>query len=389
MIVVATGIILAIAYGFFPKPVPVDLVKVARGPIRVTIEEEGKTRVKDRYTISAPVAGFMQRLELEEGDPVKKGQALVRLESLRSTVLDPRSRAAAEAEVLSAEAALLMAEKKVAAARADEAYAKSKMERFKKLYEGKYIPKNDLELTEAEAQRTEANRFTAEAAVKVAQHDLERARTALRYSPAEGVKDTGKIVSIHSPVAGRVLNIHRKSEGVVQSGEGLIDIGDPHSLEVRVEVLSANAVHLRSGTPVLFERWGGDSALLGKVRTVEPAGFTKISSLGVEEQRVPVIADITSLPESWKKLGEGYRVEARFIIWEGKDVLQIPASALFRKGENWAAFVVKNGKAKEREVKVGHRTGLVAEVLSGLVEHEEVIAHPDDSVKDGSRVRSR
>lgn len=389
IIIVTTGAILAILYGFMPRPVAVDLVRASREALRVTIEEEGKTRVKDRFIISAPVAGFMQRIELEVGALVKRGQTLVKLEPLRSNVLDPRSRAAAEAEVSSAQAALKAAEEKVRATVADEAYAKSKQERMRKLYGGGYLSKNDMELAETEAKRTEANRLSAEAAVKVAQYELDKARTALRYSAAEGTGDHNRIVSVSSPVDGRVLKVHRKSEGVVQSGEALIDIGDPKSLEVKIEVLSANAVHIKPGTPVLFERWGGDSTLSGRVRVVEPTGFTKISSLGVEEQRVPIIADITSLPESWQRLGEGYSVEARFIIWEGKDVLQIPASALFRKGESWTVFVVKNGRAKQREVRVGHRTGSTAEIISGLAEGEEVIAHPDDLIKEDTRVRPR
>jgi HlyD family secretion protein len=176
---------------------------------------------------------------------------------------------------------------------------------------------------------------------------------------------------------------------VVQSGEPLIDIGDPKNLEVKVEVLSADAVRIKPGTAVLFERWGGNSTLSGIVRVVEPAGFTKISSLGVEEQRVLVIVDITSSNKSEQNLGDGYRLEASFIIWEGKDVLQVPASALFRKQDGWAVFVVKNNRALKREVKVGQRTGLAAEILSGLIEGEEVISHPDNSIEDRTRIRPR
>lgn len=196
-------------------------------------------------------------------------------------------------------------------------------------------------------------------------------------------------VTVRTPVGGRILKLHHESEGVVNAGEPIVDIGDPSQLEVETEVLSADAVNIGPGTTVLFERWGGDAPLEGKVKTVEPAAFTKISSLGVEEQRVLVIADITSLPESWQRLGDRYRVEAGFIIWEGKNVLQIPASALFRKGEGWAAFVMKNGKAHLREVKVGHRNGLAAEIISGISEGETVIIHPDDSIRDGSRVKVR
>jgi HlyD family secretion protein len=389
IITVPVVVILAIVYGFMPKPVSVDLVKASRGPLQVTIEEEGKTRVKDKFIISAPVAGFIRRIELVEGDVVKKGQPLIKLEPLRSNVLDPRSHAAAEAEVLSAQAALNMAEAKMRAVLADEEYARSKYQRMKKLFEGGYLSKNDMELAEAEASRTKANLLSAEAAVKVSRFELDKARTALQYSAAEGPLNPDKINLIRSPVDGRVLKIYRKSEGVVQSGEPLMDVGDPNKLEVEIEVLSSNAVSIKPGTQVLLERWGGEIALPGRVRVVEPAGFTKVSSLGVEEQRVFIIVDITSLTESQLRLGEGYRVVARFIVWEGEKVLRVPASALFRNDERWSVYVINNKKAQQREVKVGQRTGLMAEILSGLDEGEEVIAHPDDSIKEGKRVRKK
>jgi HlyD family secretion protein len=389
VIIITVGVILAIVYGFMPKPVPADLVKVSRGPLKVTVEEEGKTRVKDRFVLSAPVAGFMRRIKLDVGDRVQKGETLVELEPLKSNLLDPRSRATAEAAVSSAEATLKVEEERVIAAKADAEYSRGNLERIKKLFEGGYVAKDALEQAETGAKRAEANLLAAEAAVKVARSELDRARTVLRHSAAEETRIQGKTVSIQAPVNGSVLKIYRESEGVVQSGEPLIDIGDPKNLEVKVEVLSADAVRIKPGTPVLFERWGGNSTLSGMVRVVEPAGFTKISSLGVEEQRVLVIVDITSPGQNEQSLGDGFRLEASFIIWEGKNVLQVPASALFRKQDGWAVFVVKNNKALKREVKVGQRTGLAAEILSGLIEGEEVISHPDNSIEEGTRVRPR
>lgn len=389
VIIIIVGVISAIVYGFMPKPVSVDLVKVSRGSLKVTVEEEGKTSVKDRFVLSSPVAGFKRRIKLDVGDRVQKGQTLVELEPLKSNLLDPRSRAAAEAAVSSAEASLKVEEERVKAATADTEYAGKNFERVKKLYEGGYVAKDALEQAEAGAKRTEANLLSAKAAVKVASFELDRALTALRHSAAEDTRIQGRIVMIQSPVSGSILKIYRESEGVVQSGEPLIDIGDPEKLEVKVEVLSADAVKMRPGTPVHFERWGGNSILSGKVRVVEPAGFTKISSLGVEEQRVFVLVDIISSIKGEHSLGDGYRLEASFIIWEGKDVLQVPASALFRKQDGWAVFVVKNNRALKREVKVGQRTGLAAEILSGLAEGEEVISHPDNTIEDGTRVRPR
>ena len=389
VIIITVGVISAIVYGFMPKPVSVDLVKVSRGPLKVTVEEEGRTRVKDRFVVSAPVAGFMRRIQFDVGDRVQKGQSLVELEPLKSNLLDPRSHAAAQAAVSSAEASLKVEEERAKAAAADADYARKNLERIKKLHEGGYVAKDALEQAETGAKRAGANLLSTEAAVKVARFELDRVHTALRHSAAENTRIQGKIVTIQSPVNGSVLKIYRESEGVVQSGEPVIDIGDPERLEVKVEVLSADAVKIKPGMSVLFERWGGNSTLSGRVRVVEPAGFTKISSLGVEEQRVLVIVDLTSSDRSEKSLGDGYRLEASFIIWEGKDILQVPASALFRNQEGWAIFVVKNNRALKREVRVGQRTGLVAEVLSGLTEGEEVISHPDNSIEDRTRVRSR
>ena len=389
VIIITVGVISAIVYGFMPKPVSVDLVKVSRGPLKVTVEEEGRTRVKDRFVVSAPVAGFMRRIQFDVGDRVQKGQSLVELEPLKSNLLDPRSHAAAQAAVSSAEASLKVEEERARAAAADAEYARTNLERIRKLYEGGYVAKDALEQAETGAKRAGANLLSAEAAVKVARFELERAQTVLRHSAAENTEIQGKIVTIQSPVNGSVLKIYRESEGVVQSGEPVIDIGDPEKLEVKVEVLSADAVKIKPGASVLFERWGGNSTLPGRVRVVEPAGFTKISSLGVEEQRVLVIVDLTSSDKGAQSLGDGYRLEASFIIWEGKEILQVPASALFRNQEGWAIFVVKNNRALKREVRVGQRTGLVAEVLSGLTEGEEVISHPDNSIEDRTRVRPR
>jgi len=389
IITVAVIIVLAVAYGFMPKPLPVDVAQVLRGPMRVTIDEEGKTRVRDRFVISAPVAGYLRRIELEVGDPVKKGQVVAELEPLRSSVLDPRARAEALAAVSSAQAGLHAAKENAHAAESAAEYAKKNFERQKKLFGMGYIARDTIEQADADAKRTEASLLSAEAAVKVARSDLERAQSLLGHSAAEGAADRERIVAVRAPAAGRLLKLHHESEGVVNSGDPIIDTGDPEKIEVKVEVLSADAVRIKTGTPVLFERWGGAEPLSGAVRIVEPAAFTKVSSLGVEEQRVLVIADITSLPETWKRLGDAYRVEASFIIWEGRDVLQVPASALFRKGEGWAVFIYENRRARLREVIVGHRNGLVAEIVSGIAEKEMVITHPDELIKDGSRVRLR
>jgi len=235
----------------------------------------------------------------------------------------------------------------------------------------------------AEEERSRAQLRSARFAADTARYDMEAAQTALRYAAEPANRQP---IEVRSPVAGAVLKIPRKSEGVVDAGQPLMEIGDPRALEVEVDVLSADAVRLHPGTDVEFERWGGDGKLEGKVRMVEPVGFTKVSALGVEEQRVWVIVDFTSPAEQWQSLGDGYRVEASFILWQGKDVLQVPASALFREGEGWALFVVQGDKAIKRTVKVGQRNGLRAQILSGINAGDKVIVHPDDQVHDGVRV---
>lgn len=389
VIAVGAVVVLLIGYGFLPEAVIVDAAPVSKGMLRISVEEEGRTRVKDRFVVSAPVPGFLRRITLEAGDEVRKGDRVAALEPLRSAVLDPRSRAEAAASVEAARAALAAAEERARAATADADYARDREARMKKLAEGGFIAADSYEQARADAKRTEALRLSADAAVVAARADLDRTVSVLKISAAGRGGDSRETVVIRSPVSGSVLRLHHESEGVVSAGEPLLDIGDPRNLEVRVEVLSADAVRIRPGMTVLFERWGGDATLQGKVRVVEPAGFTKISSLGVEEQRVLVIVDFASPVGVWERLGDGYRLDAAFVIWEGSDLLQVQASALFRSGGGWAVFAVQNGRARLREVEIGKRNGLQAEVLSGLTEGEVVVTHPDDMVRDGVKIRIR
>ncbi|MDV3238581.1 MAG: efflux RND transporter periplasmic adaptor subunit [Gammaproteobacteria bacterium] len=386
----ALALVAALVWGFMPRPVPVDVAAAGRGPLRVTVEEEGRTRVIDRYVVSAPVAGYVQRIQLRVGDAVVQCQTLAELEPLRSAVLDPRSRAEAEARVAAAQAAVLAAEQTARAAVADAQIAQKDYERRKALFKDGRISREEHDRAEAAARRAEATRRSSAFAVEVARHELEAARTALEYSAAQSAGAAApERVAVQSPVAGRVLRVLRESEGVVASGQPLIEIGDPAALEVEIEVLSADAVRIRPGMRVEFSRWGGDGILEGRVRVIEPTGFTKVSALGVEEQRVLVIADITSPPEQWSRLGDGYRVEASFILWEGDDVLQIPASALFRHGDGWAVFTLDAGRAHLAPVTVGHSNGFAAQIVDGMTEGAPVIVHPSDAIADGVRVAPR
>ncbi|MFA6147148.1 MAG: efflux RND transporter periplasmic adaptor subunit [bacterium] len=379
---------LALLWAFLPRPVPVETVKASRGPLRVTVEEEGKTRLRDRFVVSAPVAGYVRRVDLDVGDAVKRGQAVAGIDPVRAEGLDPRTRAIAQARVSTAEAALRTAAERVREAQASDEYASARYERTRRLADAGLTPKDALEQAASEAKRASAAARSAVEAEDGARHDLEAAKAALTGAGAFDGRRADQ-VTVRSPVTGKVLAVRHESEGVVPAGTPLLEVGDPGRLEVEVDVLSADAVRIRPGTPVLFERWGGDVPLEGKVRVVEPVGFTKVSALGVEEQRVLVLVDITSPRDVWKGVGDGYRLEASFILWEEKDVLQVPAGALFRTGDQSAVYIVEKGRAKARPVEIGRRNGLAAQLLSGLKEGETVILHPGDTVEDGKKVRAR
>jgi HlyD family secretion protein len=372
--------------GFRPQTLTVDLGTAQRAPLRVTIEQEGRTRVLDRYLVTAPVSGYARRIKLDVGQAVPQGATLVELEALRAEVLDPRQRAQAQARIAAAAAAVSAAEQRAHAAGSNASLAQRELLRMRELRPAGFVAATAEDRAASEAERTAAELRSAQFGVATARHELEAARSTLQYAASGSA--TG-LVTVRSPVAGQVLKIPHKSEGTVATGQPLIEIGDPRALEVEVDVLSADAVRLQAGTRVVFERWGGEGTLEGVVRVIEPAGFTKVSALGVEEQRVWVIVAFTSAPALWQRLGDGYRVEASFILWQANDVLQIPASALFRDGEHWAAYAVEQGQAVKRRVEVGQRNGLSAQINSGIRAGEQVIVHPDDRVHDGVRVAAQ
>jgi len=384
--IIIVAVVAATIYGFMPKPIEVDLVTVRLGPMRVTIEEEGRTRLKERFVVSAPVSGYLTRISLKAGDFVRRGQPLAILEPLRPQPLDRRSREEGTAAVLAAEAGFKAAKEKEQAAQADVEYIDKRANRIRNLYLKQYVAKDQLDQAESEAKKAKAVQLAAAAATEAARFDVERAKALLKSVAATSKNANQESVRVISPANGAVFRLFRESEGPVAAGEPLVEIGDVRGLEVRVEALSSEAAKIRRGTRVVFRRWGGDKDLEGVVRVVEPAGFTKVSSLGVEEQRVLVIADIVSPPAAWAALGDGYRVDAVFIVREKANVLQIPQGALFRSGQKWAVFVDENGRARRRIVAIGDQNGLTAELLSGLKEGERVIAHPDDAIKDDVRI---
>jgi len=378
-----------LVWGFWPRPVLVELVEAQRGSMTVTIEEEGRTRVIDRFVISAPVDGVACRVQLDVGDMVQAGQTLLNISPLESRVLDPRSRAEAEARVAAAKSALELAGQQADAALAGANFQRSEIRRLKPLAEQGVIANGAFDKAQMDLLIAEATLRSANHAVEVARYEQQAAETALKYSAGTVTGDPAIRVPVKSPITGKILQMPHECEGPVTTGQELLVVGDPSFLEVVVDLLSADAVKVKPGMKVDFDRWGGDEPLEGQVRTVEPFGFTKISALGVEEQRVNVIADFVSPREDWQRLGDGYRVEARFVIWEDEDVLQVPASSLFRLNEGWALFVMENGRARQRVVKTGQRTGLVAQILEGVKEGDKVVNHPSDEVSDGVGITER
>ena len=375
-----------LTWGFWPQPVFVEAVEAKRAALTITIEEEGRTRVVDRYVISAPVDGVACRQNLDVGDEVKQGQVLLGITPLESQVLDPRSRAQTRAQVAAAVSALHAAEQQAKVAEAAAKLAVIEHNRLQPLVEKGVVSSDAFDKSATQLQTTAAAQRSADFQIDVARYELQAAKTLLEYTAASRGEPVERLPVV-SPVTGRVLKVVRECEGPVRTGDMLLEVGDPTILEVEVDVLSADAVKIKPGMNVLFDRWGGEAPLQGIVRIIEPVGFTKISALGVEEQRVLIISDITSPIEQWKRVGDGYRVEARFILWHEDDVLQVPASSLFRYRQGWAVFVVENNQAKRRLVKVGQRNGLVAQILEGISEGESVVNHPSDDVEDGRRVK--
>jgi HlyD family secretion protein len=387
LIVVGLLLLVLLALAFRPQPIPVDAVEVARGPMSVTIEQRGVTRVVDRYVVSAPVAAHAQRLALRVGDAVTSGETLLELAPVAPVPLDARSLAQAQARAEQAQAALAAAQAHRQAAAAAAEFAEARIQRAQRLFKAGDLPEEAFEQTRAAVLEARANLRSAEFNVQIARYELDAARAGLAYQEA-GAAPREPVLALRAPVAGRVLAVHQQSEGVVAAGQPLLEIGDPAALEVAVDVLSHDAARLRPGVPVTLHRWGG-APLEAAVRRVEPAGFMRVSALGVEEQRVLVIVDVLSPHEQWRQLGTGYRVEARFVLWRDEDVLQVPEGALFRTPQGWAVFVLEGQQAQLRQVEPGARADLRAQILQGLAAGEEVIVHPDSALEPGQRVRRR
>ena len=385
-------VLAGLLYAFWPQPVQVDTATIARGAMEVTIDGEGRTRVRDVYVVSAPVPGRVQRIESRSGDEVSAGKTLLAIvRPTDPTFLDRRARAQAEASIKTAEAGFALARAERSRARAELDFASAELVRARKLAERGNLSQRNLDKAVLAERTARAALATAAAGLTMRSYELETARAALiQPGSGEDVSDNAACcVEVFSPVDGRVLRVLHESEAVVAAGTPLLEIGDPGDLEIVADLLSSDAVRVTEGAPVSIEDWGGGDLLSGRVRRIEPSGFTKISALGIEEQRVNVIVDFTQERSRRVRLGHGYRVEVRIAVWRGVDVLRLPLGALFRTNEDWAVFAIVDGVAATRTVRIGHRNNHVAEIVGGLAEGDVVILHPGDQIADGVRVAAR
>lgn len=382
---------LGLVYAFLPQPIEADLATVARGPLVATVSEEGETRIKDIFVVSAPVRGRALRLDVEAGDAVAAGVTVVaEIEPNDPAFLDRRSEAEAKADVERAEAALAFARADLDRLRAEREFAAAELVRVRRLTATRTVSERTLEDAQRADKSGAAAVAAAEATVKVRQSELTAARARL-LSPQEsqpGAKGCD-CLAIRAPVSGLVLRVQHESEGVVEAGAPLLEIGDPENLEIVVDFLSSDAVRIEPGQRVVVDQWGGPETLEGVVDRVEPFGFTKVSALGIEEQRVNVVIAFVDPPERWRRLRHGFQVEAQVVLWEADSAVKVPLTALFRNGGDWAVFVVENGRAHLRKVEIGHRTDLEAEITAGLADGDVIVRYPSNAIADGSAIRAR
>jgi HlyD family secretion protein len=385
MFLVLAGVAGLLAWALWPKPVPVTVAQIARQPLSVFVEEEGKTRIREVYTVSAPITGKMLRSSLHEGDRVTEGETVVvRMQPTDPGLLDIRSRGVAEAAVGAAQAAVSLAEAQVNQARSTLSFAQSELRRATTLIRQGTIPERNLDKAKLDAATAEAELASAEANLEVRRRELESARAAL-IEGTTGNPKSNCCVEVKAPASGEVLRVVAESEQTVQAGAALIEIGNPRDIEVEADLLSRDAVRVVTGARAIITGWGGEP-LDAKVTKIDPAAVTKVSALGIEEQRVNVVLALDGDAQSWERLGHGYRVVVRIEVWHKDDALTVPLGALFRRGEDWAAFVVANGVTSLRTLRIGERNTSHAELLEGLTEGEAVVLHPSDVLSEGSKV---
>jgi HlyD family secretion protein len=387
--IVGLGLAGVIGWSFWPQAELVDLETVTRGPFQVTVQDEARSRVRDAYVVSAPVGGRLLRVPNYPGDDVIAGQTIVaQLEPSEPAFLDARARAQAEARVKAATAARALSAADVRLAQAEVDNAGKELTRVEGLAPRGLVARVELERAQMRQQKADAALESARSALNVKQFELENARMLLAdYSGAN--PETLPFISLKAPVSGRIFRVLQKSESVVAAGTPILEIGNPGDLEVAADLLSTDAVKVQPGATAWITDWGGTKDLAARVRLIEPSGFTKFSALGVEEQRVKVVLDIVEPRETWTQLGDGFRVNVRISIWETDDTLRVPLGALFRTEQSWAAFAARDGRAVLTPISIGQVNGRDAQVIDGLNDGEQVVLHPSDRIRNGTRITVR
>lgn len=390
LLVTAIGllVIAALAWSFWPRPVTVELATVSRGPLQIDVSDEGRTRVRETYQISAPVSGKLLRVEVHPGDMVDGGKTKVaELLPIAPSFLDVRTRTQAESAIKSAQAARTLAAAEVNRMTAELAFATSDLKRAMALAPSEFISKANLERAQLAYNSAVAQLATAQAALHVKESDLTAARALLIDPTVAPQSQVG--IPIIAPVSGRVLRVPHESETVLAVGASILEVGDPRQLEIVADLISEDAVKVREGDAATITDWGGTGSLNARVRRIEPAGFTKVSALGVEEQRVNVLLDFAEPPSRWAQIADGFRVIVHITIWRSAKVLRVPVASMFRQGSDWAVFTMRDGRARLTHVAIGHSNDEFAEVLSGVSEGDRVVLHPSDRIADSTRIVGR
>jgi HlyD family secretion protein len=385
---VLVAAVAGLIWSVMPRPVPVETATVTQATFVATVDEDGKTRIRERYVVAAPLAGRLTRVRLKVGDRIRANETIATILPSLAPFLDPRSRREAEERLGAAEAALERAKATVERAQAQADQAQKDLARTRELFGRGAATAQAMERAELAMRVADRDLRAAQFQYHVAEHELAQARAVLaRYQNAgEGSPESWNVTA---PVPGVVLKVTQESETIVQPGTPILEIGDPRDLEIVVDVLSTDAIEIRPGATATIVNWGGQDVLQGRVRRIEPAAFTKVSTLGVEEQRVNVLVDLVSPPEEWAGLGDGYRVDARITVFARENATIVPAGALFRRAESWNVFVIADGRAQPREVTLLRRSGRFAAVTSGLTPGERVIVYPSDRIESGVRVEPR
>lgn len=379
-----------LAVTLWPQPLTVDLAPLRVAPMQVTIDGEGKIRVREAYRVSAPVAGQLHRITLHAGDTVRAGDTvLARIAPNAPAFLNNRSRRALEATIKTAEAARLLAKADWNRALAEKDFTDSEMHRAAQLAARGTISKSALEKAERESRTKAAFVASAEAAYRMRVFEMESARAALIEPGTKGSASPACCVTVRAPINATVLRVFHEDAGVITSGTELMEIGDPKNQEILVDLLSEDAVRIRPGMAAVIDEWGGDGTLSGTVRRVEPYGYTKVSALGVEEQRVNVLIDLTAPSEASARLGHGFRIKAHIVTWSRDTVLQVPVGALFRDGDAWVVYREQAGRAVRTPIEIGQRNTDAAQILGGLTRHDRVVLHPGNRLQDGIRIIDR